>query len=43
MKLAASNIGWPAEQDRVMIPYLKDNGFSGLEIAPTPFVSRHPL
>lgn len=35
MKLAASNIAWSNEHDNEMYHFLSDNGFSGLEIAPT--------
>ena len=35
MKLSASNIGWSAEQDDLVMRYMADHGFSGLEVAPT--------
>ncbi len=35
MKLAASNIAWPNEADEEIYGFLKQHGFSGLEIAPT--------
>ena len=34
-KLAASNIGWTAAQDETVWQWMKDLGYSGLEIAPT--------
>ena len=35
MRLSVSNIAWSAENDGEMLAFLRDNGFSGLEIAPT--------
>lgn len=35
MKLSISNIAWASENDVEMYEYLHENGFSGLEIAPT--------
>ena len=35
MLLSASNIAWTAENDLEMLVFLRDNGFAGLEIAPT--------
>lgn len=35
MKLSISNIAWGAEDDLEVYSYLKNNGYSGLEIAPT--------
>ena len=35
MKLSISNIAWEASQDRKMYALMKENGFEGLEIAPT--------
>ena len=42
MKLSASNIGWTAEQDEEMYGFLRDSGFSGLEIAPTRIFPERP-
>lgn len=35
MKLSISNIAWPADKDTEMYSYLREQGFKGLEIAPT--------
>ncbi len=35
MKLSISNIAWSSENDRLVYSIMKDNGFTGLEIAPT--------
>lgn len=35
MKLSISNIAWSAKHDRQMTDYIKELGWSGLEIAPT--------
>ncbi len=35
MRLAASNIGWRPEADEAVLRYLQEEGFEGLEIAPT--------
>lgn len=35
MKLSISNIGWTSKYDKEMYSFLKFNGFTGLEIAPT--------
>lgn len=35
MKLSISNIAWSAEHDAAMYKFLQQEGFSGLEIAPT--------
>lgn len=35
MKLAASNIAWPAEADDAVADLLRQSGFTGIEIAPT--------
>jgi len=35
MKLSISNIAWTMEHDKKMYKFLSNNGFSGLEIAPT--------
>ena len=42
MKLAISNIGWTALNDSVMYQYICNEGFSGLEIAPTRVFSANP-
>lgn len=42
MKFAASNIGWKKESDLYMYRLLRDNGFTGLEIAPTRIVQENP-
>lgn len=35
MKLAFSNLAWPAEDDRQLLPELTELGFGSLEVAPT--------
>lgn len=35
MKLAFSNLAWPAETDATLLPELPELGFSSLEVAPT--------
>jgi len=35
MNLSVSNIGWSAEFDEEVYSFLSDNGFNGIEIAPT--------
>jgi len=42
MKLSISNIAWSAEQDREMYAFLQENGFEGLEIAPTRIFPESP-
>lgn len=42
MKLAASNIAWPAEQDQEMYAYLAAQGYQGIEIAPTRILPQNP-
>lgn len=42
MKLSISNIAWSAEYDEEMYAFLRDMGFSGLEIAPTRIFSENP-
>ena len=42
MKLSVSNIAWPAEHDEEMYRFLSDNGFFGLEIAPTRIFPNDP-
>ena len=42
MKLSISNIAWSTEHDNTMYQFLKDNGFDGLEIAPTRIFPEKP-
>lgn len=42
MKLAISNIAWQKENDNEMYQFLFDNGFTGLEIAPTRLIEDKP-
>jgi sugar phosphate isomerase/epimerase len=42
MKLSISNIGWSANLDEEMYIYLKEQGFEGLEIAPTRIFPENP-
>lgn len=42
MKLSASNIGWGSELDDVVLRFMADHGFSGLEIAPTRIFPEKP-
>ncbi len=42
MKLAISNIGWPAEKDAAAYGFMKKYGFTGLEIAPTRIFPERP-
>ena len=42
MKLSISNIAWSTEHDDTMYQFLKDNGFDGLEIAPTRIFPEKP-
>lgn len=42
MKLSISNIAWSAEHDEEMYAYLKEQGFKGLEIAPTRIIPENP-
>lgn len=42
MKLSISNIAWSEESDLEMYGFLKDSGFSGLEIAPTRIFKNQP-
>ena len=42
MKLAASNIGWPGEQDEQVLSRMAEAGFAGLEIAPTRLFPERP-
>lgn len=42
MKLSISNIAWTCEQDETVYTYMKQYGFTGLEIAPTRWISSDP-
>lgn len=42
MRLAASNIAWTAEQDANMYAFLRNNGYIGLEIAPSRLFGEDP-
>lgn len=42
MKLSISNIAWSKEYDEEMYKYILDNGFCGLEIAPTRLIEKSP-
>jgi sugar phosphate isomerase/epimerase len=42
MLLSASNIAWPAERDDEMYSFLRNNGFTGIEIAPTRIFPERP-
>lgn len=42
MKLSISNIGWEADKDSVVYEMMKQNGYSGLEIAPTRIFTAAP-
>lgn len=42
MELSISNIGWSTENDRVVYTMMTDNGFKGLEIAPTRVFPNQP-
>ena len=42
MKLSISNIAWSTEHDNTMYQFLKENGFDGLEIAPTRIFPEKP-
>lgn len=42
VKLSISNIAWAVEHDTEMYRYLRDNGYQGLEIAPTRVFPDHP-
>ncbi len=41
-KLAVSNIGWAAEDDKIVFAKMKECGFTGLEIAPTRIIAEKP-
>lgn len=42
MNLSISNIAWASENDDEMYVYLKEQGFEGLEIAPTRIINQTP-
>lgn len=42
MKLSISNIGWKSEDDLAVYTLMKENGFFGLEIAPTRIFVENP-
>lgn len=42
MKLSISNIGWSANDDSVVYGWMKEYGYSGLEIAPTRILPDEP-
>ena len=42
MKLSISNIAWSREQDESVYFAMKQNGFTGLEIAPTRWFPEAP-
>jgi sugar phosphate isomerase/epimerase len=42
MKISASNIGWKKEYDEQMYIWMRNNGLSGLEIAPTRIFTEKP-
>lgn len=42
MRLSISNIGWSEENDAVVYSIMKNNGFMGLEIAPTRIFPEQP-
>lgn len=42
MKLAISNIAWPAADDDEMFDYIATRGYVGLEIAPTRIIPKDP-
>lgn len=42
MKLSISNIAWTAEHDAQMYSFLMEQGFTGLEIAPTRLFPKNP-
>ena len=42
MKLSISNIGWSAEEDSRVFELMQNNGFTGLEIAPTRIFPENP-
>lgn len=42
MNLSVSNIAWSLEYDNEMYNFLRDEGFNGLEIAPTRIFGENP-
>ena len=42
MKLSVSNIGWAKSDDDIVLSYLMENGYSGIEIAPTVIIQDNP-
>ena len=42
MKISVSNIGWSPENDEAVYRRMRENGFSGLEIAPTRVIPEAP-
>ena len=42
MKLAVSNIGWNSEKNDEIFLFMKENGYCGLEIAPTIIIQENP-
>lgn len=42
MKLSVSNIGWREEQDSEVLAWMREYGYSGLEIAPTRIFPENP-
>ena len=42
MKLSISNIAWDSSKDKIIYGLMQNNGFSGLEIAPTRVFTEHP-
>ncbi|MCM1219991.1 MAG: sugar phosphate isomerase/epimerase [Lachnospiraceae bacterium] len=42
MKLSVSNIGWTVQQDKEMYAWLQNQGFQGIEIAPTRLFPERP-
>lgn len=42
MKLSISNIAWDSSEDKMIYELMQNNGFSGLEIAPTRVFPEHP-
>ena len=42
MKLSVSNIAWGEKNDSIIYDYMKQNGYTGLEIAPTRIIPEAP-
>ena len=42
MKLSISNIAWFEQDDEMIYSFIKQNGFTGLEIAPTRIIKENP-